>query len=46
MAEFALPNNSKIVKKYLDGATLVKEAVATYKEEVQSRQFPDERHVY
>ena len=36
----------KFVKKYLDGATLVKEAVATYKEEVQSRQFPDERHVY
>ena len=36
----------KFVKKYLDGATLVKEAVETYKKEVQSRQFPDERHIY
>ena len=36
----------KFVKKYLDGATLVKDAVQSYKDEVQSRQFPDERHVY
>jgi 3-methyl-2-oxobutanoate hydroxymethyltransferase len=36
----------KFVKKYLDGAALVKEAVQNYKNEVQSRQFPDERHIY
>ena len=36
----------KFVKKYLDGAALVKKAVQNYKNEVQSRQFPDERHIY
>jgi 3-methyl-2-oxobutanoate hydroxymethyltransferase len=36
----------KFVKKYLDGATLVKEAVATYASEVTSKQFPAEEHTY
>lgn len=36
----------KFVKKYLDGATLVKDAVATYADEVQSREFPSEKYVY
>ncbi len=36
----------KFVKKYLDGATLVTEAVTRYKEEVESRVFPDEIHTY
>lgn len=36
----------KFVKKYLDGATLVKEAVAKYADEVQKRTFPDEVHTY
>lgn len=36
----------KFVKKYLDGATLVKEAVKTYAEEVVAREFPKEEHTY
>ncbi len=36
----------KFVKKYLDGATLVKEAVANYKNEVEKREFPKEEHTY
>ena len=36
----------KFVKKYLDGANLVKEATQNYKNEVQSRAFPDEIHTY
>ncbi len=36
----------KFVKKYLDGATLVKEALQHYKDEVESRAFPDEIHTY
>ena len=36
----------KFVKKYLDGATLVKDAVAKYADEVQSKQFPKEEHTY
>ena len=36
----------KFVKKYLDGATLVKEAVANYKDEVEKREFPKEEHTY
>ncbi|MBU0631676.1 3-methyl-2-oxobutanoate hydroxymethyltransferase [bacterium] len=36
----------KFVKKYLDGATLVKDAVATYADEVKSREFPSEKYVY
>jgi len=36
----------KFVKKYLDGATLVTEAVTHYKDEVESRVFPDEIHTY
>jgi 3-methyl-2-oxobutanoate hydroxymethyltransferase len=36
----------KFVKKYLDGANLVKEAVQNYKNEVQSRAFPDDMHTY
>ena len=36
----------KFVKKYLDGATLVKNAVQEYAEEVQSRAFPTEEHTY
>ncbi|WP_345979319.1 3-methyl-2-oxobutanoate hydroxymethyltransferase [Sulfurimonas sp. HSL3-2] len=36
----------KFVKKYLDGATLVKDAVATYAEEVKKRDFPSEKYIY
>ena len=36
----------KFVKKYLDGASLVKDAVAQYAKEVQNREFPKEEHTY
>jgi len=36
----------KFVKKYLNCAELVKEAVQTYADEVDSRAFPDEIHTY
>jgi len=36
----------KFVKKYLDGATLVKDAVKNYADEVQKREFPSEEHTY
>ena len=36
----------KFVKKYLDGAALVKNAVRNYKKEVESCDFPDEIHTY
>lgn len=36
----------KFVKQYMDGAAAVKQAVATYSQEVQSRVFPDENYVY
>jgi len=36
----------KFVKKYLDGASLVKKAVSTYAKEVQTKEFPQEIHTY
>lgn len=36
----------KFVKKYMDGASLVKEAVACYADEVQTRAFPQDIHTY
>ena len=36
----------KFVKKYMDGATLVKNALAEYADEVQNRTFPKEEHTY
>jgi len=36
----------KFVKKYLDGAALVKEAVSQYKNEVASKDFPASEHTY
>ena len=36
----------KFVKKYLDGATLVKNAVREYAQDVQNRAFPAEEHTY
>jgi len=36
----------KFVKKYLDGASLVKDAVAQYADEVQNKTFPKEEHTY
>lgn len=36
----------KFVKKYLDGSTLVKNALAQYADEVQMRAFPQEEHTY
>jgi len=36
----------KFVKKYLDGATLVREALKSYSDEVQSREFTQEIHTY
>ena len=36
----------KFVKKYIDGASLVKEAIKSYSDEVQSGAFPKEEHTY
>jgi 3-methyl-2-oxobutanoate hydroxymethyltransferase len=36
----------KFVKKYMDGATLVKEAIKNYADEVKTREFPKEEHTY
>ncbi len=36
----------KFVKRYMDGAALVKSAVQTYKEEVRERTFPAPEHTY
>lgn len=36
----------KFVKKYMDGASLVKDAIAKYSSEVQKREFPQEIHTY
>ena len=36
----------KFVKRYVDGASLVKDAVATYAKEVQTREFPRTEHTY
>jgi len=36
----------KFVKKYLDGATLVKDAVKNYADEVKNKKFPTEEYTY
>lgn len=36
----------KFVKRYMDGATLVKQAVANYAEEVRTKKFPSKEHEY
>ena len=36
----------KFVKKYMDGASLVKEAVKQYSDEVVAKEFPQEIHTY
>jgi len=36
----------KFVKQYMDGATIVKEAISAYKTEVQNRDFPNENFIY
>jgi len=36
----------KFVKKYLDGASLVRESVSEYAQEVVERKFPKEEHTY
>ncbi|MCK4737076.1 MAG: 3-methyl-2-oxobutanoate hydroxymethyltransferase [Sulfurimonas sp.] len=36
----------KFVKKYVDGATIVKDAVQNYADEVKSKKFPKEEHTY
>lgn len=36
----------KFVKKYMDGATLVKEAVSRYGDEVKSKKFPTQEYTY
>ena len=36
----------KFVKKYLDGATLVKNSVKKYSDEVKTKEFPQEIHTY
>ena len=36
----------KFVKKYMDGASLVKEAVKQYADEVVAKEFPEEIHTY
>ena len=40
------PFTPKFVKKYLDGASLVKGAVAEYADEVRNKKFPQEIHTY
>lgn len=36
----------KFVKKYMDGASLVKSALSSYSDEVKSKEFPQEIHTY
>lgn len=36
----------KFVRKYLDGATLVKSAIESYKNDVENQSFPDENEKY
>ena len=36
----------KFVKKYLDGASLIKDAIKDYSLEVKNREFPQEIHMY
>jgi 3-methyl-2-oxobutanoate hydroxymethyltransferase len=36
----------KFVKRYLDGAELIRRGLRQYREEVKSRAFPDEKHSY
>jgi len=36
----------KFVKKYINGASIVKEAVASYKTEVETKVFPAQEHTY
>jgi len=36
----------KFVKRYLDGAHLIRQALRRYREDVKSRAFPDEEHSY
>jgi 3-methyl-2-oxobutanoate hydroxymethyltransferase len=36
----------KFVKKYIDGASLVRDAVINYADEVKKREFPQEIHTY
>ena len=36
----------KFVKKYMDGASLVKEAMQKYSDEVSSKEFPQDIHTY
>ena len=36
----------KFVKKYLDGAKLIKEAVKKYSNEVKNREFPTDEYSY
>lgn len=36
----------KFVKKYMDGALLVKNAIKSYSDEVKNREFPQEIHTY
>lgn len=36
----------KFVKKYLDGASIVKNAVSSYADEVKAKEFPSEIHTY
>jgi len=36
----------KFVKKYLDGASIVRKAVENYADEVKSKEFPQEIHTY
>lgn len=36
----------KFVKKYIDGASIVKEALKDYSDEVKTREFPQEIHTY
>ncbi len=41
-----LKEGEPFVKKYMDGASLVKDAIQQYSEEVQNKEFPQEIHTY
>jgi 3-methyl-2-oxobutanoate hydroxymethyltransferase len=36
----------KFVKRYLNGAEIVREALKTYTKEVENKEFPTEKEIY
>ncbi|MCI6298417.1 MAG: 3-methyl-2-oxobutanoate hydroxymethyltransferase, partial [Campylobacter sp.] len=46
MLGFFTDFNPKFVRRYMDGAQLVKQAVANYADDVRSGKFPAKEHEY